>query len=96
MGQKPEKIMTNFIPDTDKTITLPVGIDFREPGQPSPYRDKEWEQANKRQFYDILGGAGTVDDPYARGQSLGKAGAVSMTASGSMINELIRNNWIQS
>ena len=40
--------MNTFIPDTDKTITLPVGIDFREPGQPSPYRDREAERQARK------------------------------------------------
>ena len=40
--------MNTFIPDSDKTITLPVGIDFREPGQPSPYRDREAERQARK------------------------------------------------
>ena len=45
--------MTNFIPDTDKTITLPIGIDFREPGQPSPYRDRSEDAVREQQMAGI-------------------------------------------
>ena len=56
--------MTNFIPDTDKTITLPVGIDFREPGQPSPYRDRSEDAVREQQRASMnlmaLGNAGSL------------------------------------
>ena len=47
--------MKPFIPDTDKTITLSSRFDFREPGQPSPYRDRKAErQARKNGINESL------------------------------------------
>lgn len=48
--------MKPFIPDQYQTITLPIGIDFRQRGQRDPYRDKELEAKTQRLRMELLGG----------------------------------------
>ena len=63
--------MSEFIPYSaeEHSIHLPQGIDFRRPGQPSPWREKMTQgQGNLSDLFGTFGGL-PYQNPHVNGQA---------------------------